>query len=160
MSMQIKEMEETLGCVLLERGARQVGLTKFGEEVAQRVALAFDRLLAVGEVAQDRRDPDFDGHGHIVATRTTDGEFRSDDRDRLLCDLALDDAEAPQLDDVRVTRRHQHVVGAGLEAHHIDVPEVERLVAPRVQVVVKDHALNGAVAQRDPDAVGPPGGSE
>jgi len=37
LSMQIKELEETLGGVLLERGARHVGLTQFGEEVAQRV---------------------------------------------------------------------------------------------------------------------------
>ena len=37
LSMQIKELEETLGAVLLERGARQVALTKFGEEAAQRV---------------------------------------------------------------------------------------------------------------------------
>ena len=37
LSMQIKEMEETLGGVLLERSARQVTLTKFGEEIVQRV---------------------------------------------------------------------------------------------------------------------------
>ena len=37
MSMQIKELEETLGAVLFERGARRVRLTNFGDEVAQRV---------------------------------------------------------------------------------------------------------------------------
>ncbi len=37
LSMQIKEMEEALGGVLLERSARQVTLTKFGEEIVQRV---------------------------------------------------------------------------------------------------------------------------
>ena len=37
LSMQIRELEQTLGGVLLERGARQVGLTAFGEQVAQRV---------------------------------------------------------------------------------------------------------------------------
>ena len=33
LSMQIKEMEEALGGVLLERSARQVALTTFGEEL-------------------------------------------------------------------------------------------------------------------------------
>ncbi len=37
LSMQIKEMEETLGTELFERGARQVWLTSFGEEFALRV---------------------------------------------------------------------------------------------------------------------------
>ena len=40
LSMQIKELEQFLGGVLLERGARQIRLTKFGEEVAQREFLA------------------------------------------------------------------------------------------------------------------------
>ena len=47
LSMQIKELEETLGGVLIERGARQVGLTNFGEEVAMRVR---DILRAVDEL--------------------------------------------------------------------------------------------------------------
>jgi LysR family hydrogen peroxide-inducible transcriptional activator len=47
LSMQIKEMEETLGGVLLERGARQVGLTKFGEGIARRVR---DILRSVDEL--------------------------------------------------------------------------------------------------------------
>jgi LysR family transcriptional regulator, hydrogen peroxide-inducible genes activator len=37
LSMQIKELEEALGSVLLERNARKVALTKFGEEAAGRV---------------------------------------------------------------------------------------------------------------------------
>src|SRR5882724_12983661 len=52
LSMQIKEMEETLGGVLLERGARQVGLTNFGEEVVQR---ARDILRSVDELADFAR---------------------------------------------------------------------------------------------------------
>lgn len=35
--MQIKEMEQVLGGVLLERNARQSTLTKFDEEIVQRV---------------------------------------------------------------------------------------------------------------------------
>ena len=37
LSMQIKELEAVLGGVLLERSARQVVLTRFGEELAKRV---------------------------------------------------------------------------------------------------------------------------
>lgn len=37
LSMQIKEMEDALGGVLLERNARQVVLTRFGEQLAERV---------------------------------------------------------------------------------------------------------------------------
>lgn len=52
LSMQIKELEEALGAVLLERGARQVRLTKFGEEVVGR---ARDILRAVDELADFAR---------------------------------------------------------------------------------------------------------
>jgi LysR family hydrogen peroxide-inducible transcriptional activator len=48
LSMQIKELEETLGTPLFERGARQVRLTPFGEEVATRLR---DILRAVDELA-------------------------------------------------------------------------------------------------------------
>ena len=37
LSMQIRELEETLGAALFERGARQVSLTRFGQDFAQRV---------------------------------------------------------------------------------------------------------------------------
>jgi LysR family transcriptional regulator, hydrogen peroxide-inducible genes activator len=52
LSMQIKELEVALGGVLLERGARQVRLTKFGEDVVQR---ARDILRAVDELADFTR---------------------------------------------------------------------------------------------------------
>ncbi len=47
LSMQIKELEETLGTDLFERGARLVRLTRFGEDFALR---ARDILRAVGEL--------------------------------------------------------------------------------------------------------------
>ncbi|MEO0394170.1 MAG: LysR substrate-binding domain-containing protein [Pseudomonadota bacterium] len=47
LSMQIKELEETLGVSLIERGARQIRLTNFGEETAQR---ARDVLRSVDEL--------------------------------------------------------------------------------------------------------------
>lgn len=52
LSMQIKELEETLGGVLLERSARQVALTEFGVEAARRVR---DILRAVDELGDFAR---------------------------------------------------------------------------------------------------------
>jgi LysR family transcriptional regulator, hydrogen peroxide-inducible genes activator len=37
LSMQIKELEDVLGAALVERGAREVRLTRFGEEAVLRV---------------------------------------------------------------------------------------------------------------------------
>ena len=56
LSMQIKELEETLGAVLVERGARQVRLTKFGEEAALRVRDILLLIDELGEIAQASRD--------------------------------------------------------------------------------------------------------
>jgi LysR family transcriptional regulator, hydrogen peroxide-inducible genes activator len=56
LSMQIKEMEEALGGVLLERGARQVRLTNFGEEVAQRVRDILCSVDELGDFARASRD--------------------------------------------------------------------------------------------------------
>jgi len=52
LSMQIKDLEEALGAVLIERGARQVRLTKFGEEAALR---ARDILRSVDELGDFAR---------------------------------------------------------------------------------------------------------
>ncbi len=49
LSMQIKELEESLGTVLFERGAREIRLTNFGEEFALRVR---EILLSVDELAE------------------------------------------------------------------------------------------------------------
>src|SRR5580658_4004471 len=56
MSMQIKELEEALGGVLLERGARQVALTSVGEEAAQRVRDILRLVDELGDVARASRD--------------------------------------------------------------------------------------------------------
>jgi LysR family transcriptional regulator, hydrogen peroxide-inducible genes activator len=56
LSMQIRELEETLGGVLIERGARQVGLTKFGEEVAQRARDILRSVDELGDFARASRD--------------------------------------------------------------------------------------------------------
>jgi LysR family hydrogen peroxide-inducible transcriptional activator len=52
LSMQIKELEQALGSVLLERGARQVALTTLGAELARRVR---DILRSVDELGDFAR---------------------------------------------------------------------------------------------------------
>jgi len=56
LSMQIKELEEALGGALLERGARQVALTSFGEELAQRVRDILCSVDELGDFARASRD--------------------------------------------------------------------------------------------------------
>src|SRR4029079_8688156 len=56
LSMQIKELEEALGGVLLERSPRQVALTEFGEEAAQRVRDILRLVDELGDFARASRD--------------------------------------------------------------------------------------------------------
>src|SRR5438132_1256570 len=56
LSMQIKDLEESLGGVLLERGARQVRLTKFGEEAAKRVGDILRSVDELGDIARASQD--------------------------------------------------------------------------------------------------------
>lgn len=56
LSMQIKELEETLGTVLVERGTRQIRLTRFGEETAQRVTGILRAVDELGDMARASRD--------------------------------------------------------------------------------------------------------
>ncbi|WP_374431619.1 LysR substrate-binding domain-containing protein [Tabrizicola sp.] len=54
LSLQVKELEEILGAPLVERGARQIGLTLLGEEVAARgreVLRAVDELGALARAS-------------------------------------------------------------------------------------------------------------
>ncbi|MGF1631339.1 MAG: hydrogen peroxide-inducible genes activator [Kiloniellaceae bacterium] len=52
LSMQIKELEETLGTELFERGARQVRLTSFGEALALRVRTILRSVDELGDLAR------------------------------------------------------------------------------------------------------------
>src|SRR3984957_4987920 len=56
LSMQIKEMEEALGGMLLERSARQVALTRFGEEITERVRDILRSVDELGDFARASRD--------------------------------------------------------------------------------------------------------
>lgn len=60
LSMQVRELEESLGAALFERGARQIALTRFGEDF---VARARDILRAVddlGDLARAARERPLD----------------------------------------------------------------------------------------------------
>ena len=56
LSMQIKELEDALGGVLIERGARQVRLTRLGEEAALRVRAILRSVDELGDFARASRD--------------------------------------------------------------------------------------------------------
>ncbi len=56
LSMQIKEMEETLGTALFERGARRVSLTNFGEAFALRVHEIMRQVDELGDLARASQD--------------------------------------------------------------------------------------------------------
>jgi LysR family hydrogen peroxide-inducible transcriptional activator len=55
-SVQIKELEEELGTELFERSARQVRLTSFGEEFAERVRDILRSVDELGDLARASRD--------------------------------------------------------------------------------------------------------
>lgn len=57
LSMQIKELEATLGTALFERGARQISLTSFGEEFAihvRKILRSTEELADLARASQDR----------------------------------------------------------------------------------------------------------
>lgn len=56
LSMQIKELEEVLGSDLFERGARQVRLTSFGAEFAQRARDILRSVEELGDLARAARE--------------------------------------------------------------------------------------------------------
>lgn len=56
LSMQIKDLEETLGRALFERGARQVRLTDFGEDFAGRVGMILRAVDELGDLARATQD--------------------------------------------------------------------------------------------------------
>lgn len=56
LSMQIKELERSLGAVLFERGAKQVQLTAFGEDFALRVRPIVRSVDELGDMVRASRD--------------------------------------------------------------------------------------------------------
>src|SRR6185437_16719916 len=70
LSMQIREMEEALGGALIERGARQVALTKFGEEIVQRVRDILRSVDELGDFARASRDRSRDARAKSPSSST------------------------------------------------------------------------------------------
>lgn len=64
LSMQIKELEDSLGATLIERSARQVRLTRFGEYAIQRAREILRFVDELGDAARASRD-DFVGRLRI-----------------------------------------------------------------------------------------------
>jgi len=56
LSVQIKNLEDTLGLPLFERGARDLRLTRFGEDFARRVHDILRDVDALGDLARAARD--------------------------------------------------------------------------------------------------------
>jgi LysR family transcriptional regulator, hydrogen peroxide-inducible genes activator len=56
LSMQIRELEEALGTVLFERGARQVRLTTFGESLVLRARDILCSVDEIGDLARSKGD--------------------------------------------------------------------------------------------------------
>jgi LysR family hydrogen peroxide-inducible transcriptional activator len=56
LSMQIKELEQSLGAALFERGARQLHLTNFGKDFVPRARDILRSVEALGDVARASRD--------------------------------------------------------------------------------------------------------
>lgn len=56
LSMQIKELEDTLGARLFERGAREVRLTPLGEELGARVREILRAVDEIGDLARANSD--------------------------------------------------------------------------------------------------------
>lgn len=56
LSMQIKDLEQELGNMLFERGARQVRLTSFGEEFALRLRPILQAVDELGDLARASQD--------------------------------------------------------------------------------------------------------
>ena len=56
LSLQIRDLEDSLGAVLFERGARQVRLTRFGEDFAPRVRSILRSVEELGDLARASRD--------------------------------------------------------------------------------------------------------
>lgn len=56
LSVQVKELEETLGVELLERGARQVRLSTFGEDFVLRVRDILRSVDELGDLARASRE--------------------------------------------------------------------------------------------------------
>jgi LysR family transcriptional regulator, hydrogen peroxide-inducible genes activator len=167
LSMQIKELEETLGGMLLERGARHVGLTKFGEEVAQRVRDILRSVDELGDFARASRDqlagrlrvgmiptiapyllptvignltrlhPELDIHVRETLTPKLIGELREGRLDTAIVALPVSE---PSLTEVALFAENFLLVRPG-EAEGTPVPTVKALREMRLLLLEEGHCF-------------------
>ena len=167
LSMQIKELEETLGGVLLERGARHIGLTKFGEEVAQRVRDILRSVDELGDFARASRDqlagrlrvgmiptiapyllptvignltrlhPELDIHVRETLTPKLIGELREGRLDTAIVALPVSE---PSLTEVALFAENFLLVRPG-EAEGTPVPTVKALREMRLLLLEEGHCF-------------------
>jgi LysR family transcriptional regulator, hydrogen peroxide-inducible genes activator len=167
LSMQIKELEETLGGVLLERGARHVGLTKFGDEVAQRVRDILRSVDELGDFARASRDqlagrlrigmiptiapyllptvignltrlhPELDIHVRETLTPKLIGELREGRLDTAIVALPVSE---PSLTEVALFSENFLLVRPG-EAEGTPVPTIKALREMRLLLLEEGHCF-------------------
>ncbi len=167
LSMQIKELEENLGGVLLERGARHVGLTKFGEEVAQRVRDILRSVDELGDFARASHDqlagrlrigmiptiapyllptiisnltrlhPELDIHVRETLTPKLIGELREGRLDTAIVALPVSE---PSLTEVALFAENFLLVRPG-EAEGTPVPTVKALREMRLLLLEEGHCF-------------------
>ena len=167
LSMQIKELEQFLGGVLLERGARQIRLTKFGEEVAQRVRDILRSVDELGDFARASHDqlagrlrvgmiptiapyllptiisnltrlhPELDIHVRETLTPKLIQELREGRLDTAIVALPVSE---PSLTEIALFAEHFLLVRPG-EAEGTPVPTVKALREMRLLLLEEGHCF-------------------
>jgi LysR family hydrogen peroxide-inducible transcriptional activator len=167
LSMQIKELEDALGGVLLERNARQVSLTRFGEELADRVRDILRSVDELGDFARASQDrlagrlrigmiptiapyllpkvienlarmhPEIDIHVRETLTPKLIQEVAEGRLDTAIVALPVSE---PSLTEVALFRENFLLVRPGEDAH-TPVPSHERLREMRLLLLEEGHCF-------------------
>src|SRR5215470_4444817 len=142
LSMQIKEMEEALGGVLLERNARQVALTKFGEELAERLRVGMIPTIApyllpkiIGNLK--RMHPELDIHVREALTAKLLEELAEGRLDTAIVALPVSE---PSLTEVALFAENFLLVRPGEDADK-PVPGIEKLRDMRLLLLEEGHCF-------------------
>lgn len=167
LSMQIKEMEAALGVQLFERAARQVRLTRFGEDFAPRareILRAVDEVEDLARLAQDRLSgrlrigviptiapyllPSFIGH-LTKAHPTLDIHVRETLTPRLIEELSEGRIDAaivalpvsePSFEEVAIFEEDFVLVRPGADAGH-PVPDAQDLAKMQLLLLEEGHCF-------------------
>ena len=167
LSMQIRELEETLGAQLFDRGARRVSLTGFGEQCVPRVRdilRAVDELGDLARASQDRLTgrlrigviptvapyllpsligrlarhyPDLDLHVRETLTQTLIEELTEGRLDAAIVALPISEAT---FEEVALFRESFVLVRPAQDADH-PVPGPEKLREMRLLLLEEGHCF-------------------